>query len=179
MLKDVLTVTCPVSKPAQEFNKFGMDSVQTHIKHGFFPFFSYIGLHLFFHLCYEFFDSGRVDSTILYQSFKGNARDFSSYHVESGKDYSLRGIIDNNIYASCHFQSPDISSLSSDNPSFHFVIRKVYDTYCCFDCVIRSAFLNRKPYDFARFFIGGFFGFVLQSFKHICRFLLYVVFESF
>ena len=87
---------------------------------GFFAPFAYVLVHFFANFLDEFFDSGRVDSSVGDESFEGNAGDFAAYGVESGENDGFGGVVDDQVDACCGFECADISALAADNASLHF-----------------------------------------------------------
>ena len=74
-------------------------------------------------LLYHLFDSGRMNTSVHNQLLQRNSRYLTTNRIKSGQDYCFRCIIYDQIYT-CHgLKGTDVTSLTSDDTSLHFVIR--------------------------------------------------------
>ena len=73
-------------------------------------------------LFHHFLDLGRVDSAVCDQLFQCDTCHFPADVIETGKRNCLRCIVDDNVYTGQCFQCPDVSALSADDATLHFVV---------------------------------------------------------
>ena len=66
-----------------------------------------------------------MNSSIKYELLKSDSCNLSSYRIKARQNYSLRCIINDKFNTCKCFKSSDISTLSTNNTAFHFVIRKL------------------------------------------------------
>jgi len=75
----------------------------------------------------DFFDSGRMDTSVRNQGFNGFFGDFATDGVKSREDDGFRRIIDDQIDAGHGFDGANITAFTTDDAALHFVIGKVDD----------------------------------------------------
>ena len=92
---------------------------------------------LFLHLCYNFFDACRVDTSVGNKLVECKAANLSADRVEGGDNNGLRCIVYYNFHSRCCFESTDVAALSTDDASLHFVIVDVEYAYRVFYCRFR------------------------------------------
>ena len=85
--------------------------------------------HLFFNLAlrfiYYFLNPCRVYASIGYQSLQRKSGYFPAQGIETGKNNRFGGVIHNQVNTGCSFNSPDISSFSTNNLAFDFITFEV------------------------------------------------------
>src|SRR5690606_21370791 len=89
--------------------------------------------YLLFGFRYNFFNAGGVNTSICNQSVQSKPRNLSSYRIKPGQDNRLRRVVNDDLYASSCFQCTDITSFTTDNTSFDFIIFYVKDGNRIFD----------------------------------------------
>ena len=93
---------------------------------------------LLLHLCYDFLDTCRMDTSVEYELVKGKACNLSSYWVECRKKNCFRGIIYDDFYACCSLECADVTSFTTDDAALYLVTLDMEYSYCifngCFGC---------------------------------------------
>ena len=111
--------------------------------------------HLFGDLCHNFFDTSRVDTSVLHELVKGKTRDLSAHRVESRESDCLWGIIHYDFYASSSLKGTDITSFTTNDTSLHLVIINMEYRNSIFYSRLRSNALNRLDNNLLSFFACG------------------------
>ena len=83
-----------------------------------------------------------MNSTIGNKLFKSKSCNFTSYRLEAGNRNSFGSIINDKVNTCNCFNCSDISTLTADNTTFHFIVRNCNNRNCCFCSVVSSATLN-------------------------------------
>src|SRR4030042_3063633 len=99
-----------------------MDAMHPNVESGSFPTLSDGLLQLLFRFGHNLFNPAGVDTAIDNQSFESYAGNFPPDRVEARNDDRLWSIVHNQINPCGRLQSPNIPTLSSNNPSLHFFI---------------------------------------------------------
>ena len=152
-----------------------MDTCYTNFQCCSLSFFSdhcfYFSLCFFHHLL----NSCRMDTTIYDQSFQSNSCDFTTNWVKSGQYNRFRCIINNQFNTCQRLKGTDITSLTSDNSSFHFIAWKLYNRNCCLSYMICCTTLNGTDNIFFCFLVSIRFCLCLQVFDHLSCIMLHII----
>ena len=138
--------------------------------------------HIFyFFLCffYHLFDSGRMDTSIYDQFFKSDTCHFTTDWIKTGQNNCFRCVINDQIYTCHRLKRTDITSLTSDDTSFHLVIWKLHNRNCSFGNMIGCAFLNCVYNVFFCFLSSLFFCLMLHFLDQLCSVQFYIFFNCF
>ena len=152
--------------------------MDTNFQGSFFSGFSHHNLDFFLSLLYHLFDSGWMNTSIYDKFFQCNSCHFSPDRIKAGKDNCFRSIINNQINTGQCFKCSDVSTFSSDNTAFHFIIWKLDNRNRCLRNMICSTFLNGCNHIFLRLFTGFFFRSGFQFLDKLRRIKFYVIFDS-
>ena len=179
MLQYILSVRRSVLQASQQFNQLRMEVVDAHIEGCLFTGLFDDGFHFSLRFFYHFLDPCRMDSPIHDQLFEGQSCDLSSYRIKTGQDHSFRRIVDDQIDSCQRFDRTNVTTFTTDDPAFHFIVRKRYYRYRGFCHVIGSTTLDRSSDDFFRFLVCIFLGLALnvliQGCRIAARFLFYLL----
>ena len=130
-----------------------MQTVDTKVDRSTFTGLDDLFLHLFGHLRYHFLDTRRMDTSVLNQLVQRQTRDLATYRVERRKGDRLRRIVHNDLHTRSGLQRADITSLTTDDTTFHFVVLDMEDRHRALGCGLRSHTLDSLNNDFLRFFV--------------------------
>ena len=101
--------------------------MDTKVDSGSFAHFHNLVFHLFGHFRYHLFDTRRVNSSVLNELVKRKARYLTAHRVEGGKGDCFRSVIHHNLHTRSRFQRTDITSFTTDDTTFDFVILDMED----------------------------------------------------
>ena len=93
-------------------------------------------------LRHDLFDTCRMDSSVHNQLVQCKSCYLASYRVESGEKNSVRCIVHDDFHACGSLQSPDVTTLTSDDTALDFV---VLDRECS-NCILDGSFSSRSLY---------------------------------
>ena len=110
-----------------------MHSVDSQVDAGPLTCFHNLVFKLLLHFRYHFLDTGRMDTSVDNQLMESKSGNFPSDRVEGGQKNGFRGVVHHYFNSSCSFQSPDVTSFATDNPSFNLIT---------FDVEYRDSVLN-------------------------------------
>ena len=172
----ILTIACAVFQFTQQLDQFGMQTIDTSVEGCCFAFFSDRCFHFFSGFFHHFLDTGRMNTAVYDQFFQSQSCDFSSDRIETGQDNCFGCVIDDQIDTSQCFQSTDVSAFTADDTAFHFIIRQLYNRYCCFCHMIYGAALDRICYDLSGAFVRFHFRLAFRFLDQQSCFVFYIVF---
>ena len=109
-----------------------MQTVNTKVDSGTFTGLDDLILYLFGHFRHHFFNTRGVNTSVLHQLMQSQAGYLTTYGIESGKRDGFRGIVYDDFYARCCFQCTDVTSFTTDDTAFHFIILDVENGNCTF-----------------------------------------------
>ena len=144
MAEHVLTEAGAVTESAEEFNNLGMNSVHARFKYRLLTRLLDGCVHITASLLYHFLNLCRVNTSVCNQLFKCEPCNLPAYGVKARNGDNLRRIIDNKLNARESFYRADISTLSTDYPSLHFLIGQADNGYCHLADVVSGTALNRN-----------------------------------
>ena len=142
MLQDILPVAGTVIEPSQQLDHFVVDAVNIGFQNSMFAFCTNPLFHFSFCLFHHFFNFGRVDSAVRNEFFQSDTGNFTPNLIKTGKCNGFRCIIDNQVHAGEGFQCPDVSALSADDTTFHFIVRQRHNRNCRFRNLIGCTLCN-------------------------------------
>ena len=122
MIQHVLSVACTEFKTSDKLDKLVVKTVNVSLDDSAFTLLLDLVLYLTASLLDHFLDTCRVDTSVGNKLFEGDPCDLTSDLVEAGNSNSLGSIVDDKIDACKSFESSDVSSLTTDDTSLHFVI---------------------------------------------------------
>ena len=99
-----------------------MQTVYTEVDRRTFTYFDNLFFHLFGHFRNHFFDTRGVNTTVLHQLMQGQASYLTTHGVESRKSDRFWGIVYDDLHTGSSFERTDITSFTTDDTTFHFVI---------------------------------------------------------
>ena len=129
VLKHVLTVARTVFKSTKQLNKLGIDTVYACFVSSLLAFFFDNRFDFLAALFHSFLDARGVDTSVGDELFESHSRNLSANGVKRRDSDCLGRIVDNKVNAGECFDSADISTLSTDDSSLHFVVGKVNNRY--------------------------------------------------
>ena len=144
-----------------------------------FPFLFNHYFHFSLRFLHHLFNSCRMNTSIHNQFFKRNPSHFTTNWIKTGQNNRFRRIVNNKVNPSHCLEGSNIPALSTDNSSFHFVIRKLYHRYCRLGNMIRRTFLYRGNHILLRFLICFFLRSAFHFFNHYSRFVFHFIFNNF
>ena len=147
MVEHVLTIACAVFQASEQLYYFGRKSVHAGFERCVFACRLYGCFNLFAGFFNRFLNTCRMNTSVGNKSFKCKPCNFSSYRVKAGKRYCLRRIIDYKIAPREGFYLVNISSLSADDSSFHFVAGQRNNGYRRFRNLVGRKSLNSEGND--------------------------------
>ena len=124
MLKDVLSIAGAIAQLTQSVNQFRMNTADTAFQYRCLTGFDDGSIHFPFCLGHYFFNTGRMDSSILDQCFQGYAGNFPAYRIKAGQNNRFRCVINNEVNPGKCFQSTNIAPFAANNAPLHFFIRQ-------------------------------------------------------
>ena len=110
--------------------------------------------HLFGHFRYDLFDTRRMDTTVLHQLMQRQTCYLTTYGIVGGEGDRLRRIVYDDLHTGSGFEGTDVTSLTTDDTTLHFVILDMEDRNGRFGCGLGSHTLDGLDDDFLRLFIG-------------------------
>ena len=175
MIQHILSVAGTVFQASQQFDKLWSQTVDSNGKGCLFAGFLDILLNFFLGFFNHFFDTGRMNPSIIDELFKGDAGNFPAYGVKTGNNNCFRGIIDNQINACQGFQRTDVSAFPADDPAFHFIIGQAHYGNRSLRHLIGSTALDGQRNDVPGLFISLFFRALFHFLDHNGSVMLYIV----
>ncbi len=101
-----------------------------------------------------------MDTPVGNELMEREARNFPTDGVESGEDYSLRCVVNNDFYSCSSFEGADVSAFTTDDASFDFVRVNLENGNGVFDCGFCSHSLDALHNDSLSLFVCRHLGFV-------------------
>ena len=179
MPQSILTITGTEFHTSKKFQKFRMDSMNTHIHGCCLTVFTDLCFHFFLGFLHHLFNSCRMNTSIHNKFLQSHSGDLSTDRIKRGENNCLRCIINDQIHTGKCLQCTDVTALTTDNPSLHFITWKLYHRNCCLRYVIYRTFLDGIDHIFLSFLVGFFLGSVFKLFIESCNIHLYVIFYRF
>src|SRR6056297_3726690 len=105
MGEHVLTITCAIMKSSKRTDSILTHIVNAKIKDHLLTFFVDYLVDLLADLLYDFFNSGRVNTSVLYQTFQGYFCNLFAHRIKTRKHHRFRCIINDDIYPGQGLQS--------------------------------------------------------------------------
>ncbi len=143
-----------------------------------FPFFLYYIIDFLLCFLHHLFNSGRMNSPVIYELLQRYFRYFSPDWIESRQNHCLRGIINNKVNPGKGLKSSDVSPFPPDDSSFHLIVRKRYHGYAGFSDMVSRVALDCGSNDFPCFSVCFFFSLCLDITYHYCGFVMKFVFNA-
>ena len=142
VVEDILSIAGAVTQPTKQLNKLMVNAVYAGSKHGAFALGFNGRIHFAAGFLNRLLNSGRVDSAIRDQLFKGDSCHFTSYGLKARKRNGFRCVIDDEIHAGKLFNGADVTAFAADDSALHFIVGQRNDADGGFGYVIRRAALN-------------------------------------
>ena len=163
MLKTVLAIGVSVAHSADHLDKFLVHLTDLQFEAGIFTILLNVLIHFFSGLFDNIFDTTRLNSAVFDQCLKRKSGDLSSDRIKAGYRDSFRCIINDQVNTCSLFNSPDVSTFSTDDSTLHFFRRKRNNGNSTVKRFILRVTLDSCRNDltsiFGRFFFGFFFFF--------------------
>ena len=131
-----------------------MQAVDTQVDCGSFTRFDDLIFDLFGHFSHHFFDTRRMDTSVLHELVERQTRYLTAYRIESGKGDRLGRIVHHDLHAGSGLERTDITSFASDDTSFDFVILNMEDGNGAFSRRLGSDTLDGLDDDFLGLFVS-------------------------
>ncbi len=132
VLQQVLSVRRAILHLTNNSYQFGVQSMNAKVDGCAFSRLYDFVVELFLHLCHNFLDACRMDTTVAHQLVQSQATYLAADGVESRDYYCLWGVIDHYFHSACSLKSTDVSSLTADNASFHLIVIDMEHAYRVF-----------------------------------------------
>ena len=134
---------------------------------------------LLLYLGHNFLDACRVNATVSNKLMECQTAYFSSNRIKSRYNDSFGSIGDNNLHTCRSLQGTNISTLTTDDTSFHFIIINMENTHRIFNGCFCCHTLNGLYHHFLGLLVGIELG-LIHDFIHIAgRIQLGLVFQTF
>ncbi len=179
MLQYILSVAGTIVQFAKKLDQLRVNTVHADFQCGGFPLLFNSGIHFFSCLLYHLLDSGRMNAAIHDELLERNAGDFTTDRIKPGDDDCFRRVINDEIHTGHRLKRADIAPLTPDDPSLHFVVRKLHNGDRCLGDIIGSASLNRADDQFLGLLVGLFLCFRFHFLDHDSGIVSYIFFNSF
>ena len=153
--KQVLTITGAILHLTNQANQLGMHTVDTKVNRSTFTCFDNLFLYLFGHFSHNLLNTCRVDTSVLHQLVKRQARNLTANRVKCRKRNRLWCIIYHNFYTCGSLQGTDITSLTTNNTTLNFIIINMEHRYSILHCSLRGDTLDRLDNNLLSLFIGS------------------------
>ena len=178
VLQHVLTVAGAVTHTSQKFNHIWMHAVYVGFQNSTFAVLFNLGLNFTLRFFNHFFDSCWMNTSILNQAFQCSAGNLSLHSIMAGKGDCFRCIVNNQIHTGKGFQCADISSFTTDNAAFHFIVwqRNYRNSYLT--NIIGSTFLNCSCNNFLCFLLRFILELLLIQVDLECFFVYQFIFQA-
>ena len=139
----------------------------------------FLNFLLNFFLCFfnHFFDTGRMNTTIVNQFFQSNAGNFTTNRIKAGNNNSFRSIVDNQVDTGQSFQSADVTTFTTDNTAFHFIIGQTYNRNSSFCNMVSGTTLDSQRNNLASFLISLILCLLLQILNQHCGLMFNLVLQ--
>ena len=124
VIENILSVACTVLQTTEKLDKFVVKTVNISFDNSTFALLLDAVLDLTAGFIDHFLDAGGVDSAVSDKLFQSDPCHLTADLIEAGKCNSFGSIVDDKVNAGESLQSTDISTLTSDDTSLHFVIRQ-------------------------------------------------------
>ena len=126
MLTHVLTVTDPEMQPTHQIQNLRMQTANPSLFTGLQAQTPDVLVHLLRRLCHDLLNTRRMNPTILNQLDQRSFANLTTHIVKRRNNHDTRSIIDNHIHTRSLLKCPDVTPLTTDNPTLHVVIRNVH-----------------------------------------------------
>ena len=170
MIQNILAVTGTVHQASQNFDKFVVQPMNAGFKNGFLAGLFDAGFHFSLGFFHRFFNTGRMNSAVGNQLFKGQSGNLSPDRIEARNGDRLRGVVNNQIHARRRFHGTDISAFSADDPAFHVIVGKGHHRNGRFGDLIGSDSGNGKSDNVACLFFCVFLELRFDFNQLLCSF---------
>ena len=130
-----------------------MQTMDTKVDGRTFTHFDDLILHLFGHFCNDLFDTRGVNTSVLHELVQSETRYLTAYGIEGREGDCFGCIVHYDLYAGSGFECADVTSFTTDDTSFDFVILNVEDGDGTLSGCFRSHTLDRLDDDFLGFFV--------------------------
>ena len=120
-----------------------------------------------------------MNTSVHNELLQSDSCNLSADGIEAGKNDGFRCIVDNEIHTGHGLKGTDISSLATDDTTFHLIIGKLYHRDCRLGYMISRTFLNGIDHIFLCFLACVFLCSGFQLFIELRRVMLDFVFNSF
>ena len=142
VIQHVLAIAGTVSHAAKKADEFGVETVYICLEHGALAFGLDGRVDFLLRLRHHLFDACGVNSAVLNELFKRQARHFAAHGIEAGDGDGFGGIVDDEVAAGQRFDAADVAALAADDAPLHFVVGERYDGNGDLACVIGGAALD-------------------------------------
>ena len=128
--------------------------MNTQVDHRTFTGFNHFVFHLFFNFRHHLFDTGRMDTSVLYQLVQCQTGNLAANRVKAGKNDRFGGIVDNDLNTGSCFQGTDVTAFTSNDTSFDLIRFDMEYGNGVFDSSFSRYTLDRLDNDLLCFFIS-------------------------
>ena len=115
---------------------------------------------MFFHLGHHLFNTCGVDTTIAHQLMESQTTSLTTYGIEATDNDSLGGVINNNLNASRCLKRTDVTALTTNDTTLHFIVIDMEYADRVFHCRLSSHTLDSLDDDLLGLSIGIEFGLI-------------------
>ena len=177
VVQHILTIAGAIFQTAQKLNQLRMQAMHANRKGCLLASLLNLLLNLFLSLLDHFFNTGRMNTTVVNQLFQSNAGNLAAHRIKAGNNNCLRSIVDNQVNAGQSFQSADIATLATDNAALHLIIRQTNNGNGGLSDMVSSAALNCQRDNLASLSVSIILSLLLQLLDHHCGIMLNLIFE--
>ena len=128
--------------------------MDTKVDHRTFTGFHHFVFHLLSYLRHDFFDAGRMDTSVLYQLVQSQAGNLAANRIEAGQHDCFRRIVYHDFNTGSCFQRPDVTPFTADDAAFDFIGFDMKYGNRVLDRRFGSNALDRLDNDLFRFLVG-------------------------
>ena len=179
MLQCILSIARSELHTSKKLDQFWMDAMNTNFESCCFTFLTNDRIYFLLRFFYHLFDSCRMNTSVYDQLLQSNSRYFTANRIKSGENYCFRCIINNQFYTCQSFECTYITTLSSNNPSLHLIIRKLNNRNGGLCYMIGSASLDSSNDIFLCLLVCLFLCLRFHFFYHFRSVMFHIVFNSF
>ena len=147
--KHVLPITRTVAHPPQQAHQLGMNAVNARLERRLLARLLDALIDLTACLLDHLLDTRRMNTPILDQLLKGDARHLAAHGIKPRKDDRFGRIIDDEVNAREGLKCANIASLTPNDAALHLVIRQCDDRNCCLCHMVSSAALDGNTQNLA------------------------------
>ena len=95
--------------------------MNTEVDNGTFTGFHHFVFNLLSHFRNYFFNTCRVNTSVLYQLVQSQTSYFTTNRIKAGQHDCFRRIVNHDLDTGCRFQRPDVTAFATDDTAFDFV----------------------------------------------------------